>query len=108
MGNTIPYFPPVAPYPTGVTSASRRGLALREWNKTCTLALKTTQKCTNDVDKTTFPTQINAKYVIWSIIQQCLRVLCMYFAVCCSGTILYAQRLFRATREGNTCWPPMC
>ena len=65
-GNTIPCFPPVAPYPTGVTSASRRGLALREWNKTCTLALKTKQKCTNNVDKTTFPTQINAKYVIYS------------------------------------------
>ena len=44
MGNTIPYFPPVAPYPTGVTSASRRGLELREWNKTCTLALKKLRK----------------------------------------------------------------
>ena len=30
MGNTIPYFPHGPPYPTGVTSASRRGLALRE------------------------------------------------------------------------------
>ena len=56
MGNTIPYFPPVPPYPTGVTSASRRGLELREGNKTCELALKTTQKVTNDVDKTIIPT----------------------------------------------------
>ena len=63
-GNTIPYFPPGPPYPTGVTSASRCGLELCEGNKTCELALKTMQKGTNDVDKTMFPMQINAKYVI--------------------------------------------
>ena len=65
MGNTIPYFPPEAPYPMGVKLVSRRGLALC---KTSELAWKTTQKCTNDVDKTTIPTQINAKYVVKPII----------------------------------------
>ena len=60
-GDTVSFFPPVAPYPTSVTSASRRGLALL---KTSKLALKTTQKGTHDVDKTTIPTQINSKYVI--------------------------------------------
>ena len=57
----IPYFPPGPPYPMGVTSASRRGLALREKRE---LALKTMQKNRTDFDKTTIPTQVNAKYII--------------------------------------------
>ena len=39
-------------------------MLLRDWNKTWELALKTALISRIDVDKTTFPTQINAKYVI--------------------------------------------
>ena len=72
-GNTIQYFPPGHPPPPphilrAWSHASRRGLALREGNKTNKLALKTTQKDRTDVDKTPFPTQINAKYIILPII----------------------------------------
>ena len=41
MGDTIRYYPPRPPYPTGKTSASRHGLELREGNKTIELVLKT-------------------------------------------------------------------
>ena len=57
-------FPSWASISYGRDVMSRRGLELREGNKTCELVLKTMQKGTNEVDKTTFPTQINAKYLI--------------------------------------------